>query len=187
MEPDGAEQAIKQLLEALAVDEGEHTAATPARVARAWRDMLWGYNEDPAMHLETTFPGPPEAGVIIQNGIDIQSTCAHHLLPISGKGTVAYRPHAGQRIVGLSKLARVTYGFSARLQVQERIGYQIANAIMDKLDPVGAIAVLTCTHDCMRIRGVRSPGSETTTVASLGSLTDADITFVKHLHTQGRG
>ncbi|WP_264079148.1 GTP cyclohydrolase I [Mycobacterium szulgai] len=104
--PDMAvEQAVRNLIDALGVDEGEHTAQTPARVARAWREMLWGYNEVPEDHLDTDFPAPDDPGLIVMHGISFASTCAHHLLPFSGTATIAYRPHPGQRIVGLSKLA----------------------------------------------------------------------------------
>lgn len=184
---DAATQAAKLLLDALGIDEGEHTANTPARVARAWVEMTWGYKEDPSSHLTTTFPAPADPGLIVQSGIDVQSVCAHHLLPISGTATVAYRPEPGQRIVGLSKLARVVYGYSARLQVQEQIGAQVVNAIMSVLAPRSAVAVLTCTHDCMRIRGVRSPASVTTTEAVRGDLSDTDLALVRQLHIGAAG
>lgn len=182
---DGAELAIKQLLESLGVDEGEHTANTPARVARAWQDQLWGYGEDPASHLETTFPAPNDPGLIVQSGIDVQSICAHHMLPFGGHATVAYRPKEGQRIVGLSKLTRVVYGYSARLQVQERISQQVADAIMSRLNPAGAACVITADHSCIRLRGVRSPASETTTVAQRGSMTEAEVSLIHSLHARG--
>lgn len=182
MEQDDAELAIKMLLAALGVDEGEHTANTPNRVARAWRDQLWGYTVTPEDYLTTTFPAPDDPGLIVQSGIDVQSVCAHHLLPIGGKATVAYRPMSGQRIVGLSKLARLTYAYSARAQVQERIGFQVADAIQRVLRPQGAMAILTCDHDCMRLRGVRSPAALTTTEALRGSLSDADRDLVRQMH-----
>jgi GTP cyclohydrolase I len=181
-EPDDVELAVQKLMAALGVDEGDHTRDTPRRVARAWRDQLWGYGDEPTDHLRVTFSAPPNPGLIVQAGIDIQSTCAHHLLPFGGRATVAYRPKPGQEIVGLSKLTRVAYGFSARLQVQERIGSQIVEAIMDVLHPDGAIAMLTCTHDCMRLRGVRSPAAETTTVAVGGCLRESEIALIQRLH-----
>jgi GTP cyclohydrolase IA len=180
--PDEVELAVQKLLAALGVDEGDHTADTPRRVAQAWRDQLWGYREDPSQHLTTTFSAPTDAGLIVQAGIDVQSVCAHHLLPFGGQATVAYRPRQRQPIVGLSKLTRVTYGYSARLQVQERIGWQVVKAIERVLDPKGAIAILTCAHDCMRLRGVRSPASETTTEAVAGDLSDSDVALVRQLH-----
>jgi GTP cyclohydrolase I len=182
VEHNDAEQAIKLLLQALGVDEGEHTADTPARVAKSFKDQLWGYQETPEDYLQTTFPAPDDPGLIIQAGIDVQSTCAHHLLPILGRATVAYRPVCGQRIVGLSKLTRVVYAYSARLQVQERIGQQVVDTIMKSLRPAGAMAVITAEHACMRLRGVRSPSTETTTTARRGSLQPEDIMLVHQLH-----
>jgi GTP cyclohydrolase I len=179
---DAATRAVKELLEALGVDEGEHTADTPARVAHAYQDMLWGYREVPDDHLNTTFPAPPAPGLIAQAGIDVQSICAHHLLPFGGHATVAYRPYRGQRIVGLSKLTRLVYGYSARAQVQERIGQQVVDAIVTRLAPESSIAILSCSHDCMRLRGVRSPASVTTTIATRGNATRGDIEFVRDLH-----
>jgi GTP cyclohydrolase IA len=181
-EPDEVELAVAKLMAALGVDEGDHTAETPRRVAKAWRDQLWGYQQDPAQHLNTTFTAPGDAGLIVQAGIDIQSVCAHHLLPFGGRATVAYRPKPGDRIVGLSKLTRLTYGFAARLQVQEQIGWQIVDAIMRRLTPQGALAILTCSHDCIRLRGVRSPSSQTTTEAMGGLLRDYDIALIHQLH-----
>ena len=184
MDTDAAAQAVKQLLDALGIDEGEHTADTPDRVAFAFADMLWGYRENPDDHLMTTFPAPVSPGLIVQAGIDVQSLCAHHLLPFGGHATVAYRPARGQRIVGLSKLTRLVYGYAARAQVQERIGVQVVDAIMRVLRPESAVAMLSCTHDCIRLRGCRSPASVTTTVATRGDLTRSDIDLVRELHRQ---
>lgn len=181
---DSAASATKQLLDALGVDEGEHTADTPARVARAWGDMLWGYHDDPAAHLDVTFPAPDDPGLIVQAGIDVQSICAHHLLPFGGNATVAYRPKPGQRVVGLSKLTRVVYAFSARAQIQERIGQQVVDVLMEKLDPQGAMCVISASHDCIRLRGARSPASMTTTVATRGVMLHADQTLIHQLHMQ---
>jgi GTP cyclohydrolase I len=183
-ESDDVELAVAKLMAALGVDgDGDHTADTPRRVAKAWRDQLWGYKEDdPAEHLEVRFDAPREPGLIVQAGIDIQSVCAHHLLPFGGHATVAYRPRPGQRIVGLSKLTRLVYGYSARLQVQERIGWQVVDAITRRLQPQGALAILTCSHDCIRLRGVRSPASQTTTEARAGELSEADVALIHQLH-----
>jgi len=185
MDIPAAELAVKSLLEAIGVEQDGHTADTPIRSAKAWADQLWGYSEDPSHHLAKTFPAPADPGVIIQAGIDVQSVCAHHMLPFGGHATVAYRPQPGQDIVGLSKLTRVVYGYAARLQVQERIGYEIVDAIMRRLNPVGALAILTCDHSCIRLRGVRSPNSDTTTVAIQGTLTDADMALAHQLHSRG--
>lgn len=162
------ETAVHDLLTALGVDEGDHTADTPARAARAWKHILSGYDEDPALHLRTTFSAPQYPGIIIVSGIKLHSTCAHHLLPIQGRATVAYRPQPGQRVVGLSKLARVVDGYARRLQVQERIGYQVVEAIEQELRPAGAACIITATHGCMNLRGVQEHNAKTTTTAVIG-------------------
>lgn len=180
-----AAAAIKQLLAALGIDEGEHTADTPARVARAWDDQLWGYKEDPARHLDVTFPAPADPGLIVQAGIDVQSICAHHLLPFGGHATVAYKPYSGQRVVGLSKLTRVVYGFSARAQIQEQIGQQVVAAIMNKLSPEGVMCVISASHDCIKLRGARSPSSLTTTVAQRGCFSPENVQLIHQLHRGG--
>jgi GTP cyclohydrolase IA len=182
-EPDYAvEKAVQQLLDALGVDEGEHTAETPQRVAKAWRDMLCGYGEAPEDHLDTDFPAPDDPGLVVMHGISFASICAHHLLPFSGRATVAYRPNPGQRIVGLSKLARLVHGYAARLQVQERIADQVTAGIMRKLNPSGAMCLITARHDCMRLRGLREPDAHTTTEARKGLWLDHEIALVHRLH-----
>lgn len=158
--------AVKNLLAAFGVDEGDHTAETPARVARMWGDLLAGYTEDPAVHLRKTFSAPERPGAVIVSGIALRSTCAHHLLPFTGTATVAYMPRSGAPVVGLSKLARVVHGYARRLQVQERIGAQVVDALESELNPVWAACVITAGHDCMRLRGVREHEARTTTVAS---------------------
>lgn len=182
MEPDEAANAIKLLLDALGVDEGEHTADTPQRVAKAFKEQLWGYAADPHDYLQTTFPAFHDPGLVVQAGIDLQSTCAHHLLPILGHATVAYRPSFGQRIVGLSKLTRVVYAYAARLQVQERIGAEVVSCINTALEPQSAVCVITAEHACMKLRGVRSPRTLTTTVARCGNVSEADMGFIQQLH-----
>lgn len=174
--------AVKQLLDALGVDEGDHTANTPDRVARAWHDMLWGYREDPADHLDVTFSAPDDPGLVIVAGIRLTSTCAHHLLPFTGWATVAYRPTPGQPVVGLSKLARVLQGYAARLQVQERIGAQTVTAIAEKLRPSGAEVLITATHQCMSLRGAREAAAATTTRAGFGLITADERALVAASH-----
>lgn len=179
---DAAEAAIADLLTALDVDEGEHTARTPRRVAEAWAHMLAGYAEDPRRHLEVTFPAPDDPGLVVVHGIRVASTCAHHLLPIAGVATVAYRPAPGQRVVGLSKLSRVVQGYARRLQVQEQLTEQVATAIHDVLAPDGVTVMVTATHDCMRLRGVEETASATTTVARRGLLDADDAAVVRDGH-----
>lgn len=163
-----AEAAIRDLLTVLDVpdDEGGHLDETPRRVAHHWAEALAGYREDPAEHLERIFVAPGEyCGPVIVSGLRLVSTCAHHLLPITGTATVAYRPRPGMPITGLSKLARVLEGYSRRLQVQERIGHQVVAAIMDQLSPYGAGCVITAEHGCMTVRGISQHQAVTTTYA----------------------
>lgn len=190
MDVDKAATAVTELLTALGVDEGEHTANTPERVAKAWATALAGYELDPARHLAVTFPAPADPGLVVLSGIRLRSTCAHHLLPITGTATVAYRPGSGSRIVGLSKLARVLGDYAARLQVQERLGFQVANTLQDVLAPHGAACVITAAHGCISLRGVEQPHSVTTTVAVTGAWSspgDPDVETVLAEHRAARG
>jgi GTP cyclohydrolase IA len=164
-----ATRAVADLLDALGVPRDEHTADTPSRVAKSFLELLSGYDEDPALHLDRQFPGPEDAGIVVLSGIRFTSLCAHHLLPFSGTGTVAYLPMTGQPIVGLSKLARVLEGYSRRLQTQEVLGAQVADALDAKLQPMGAACILTSHHDCMGIRGVRQPDAVMTTSSLRGT------------------
>lgn len=169
MDLDKAAAAVADLLTALGVDEGDHTADTPHRVARAWAEQLTGYTTDPAAHLTKTFSAPPDPGLVMVGGIRVVSTCAHHLLPIVGTATVAYRPKPGQPVVGLSKLARVVEGYARRLQVQERLGHQVAQALQDTLRPAGSACLITAAHGCMSLRGIGQPATVTTTHAWAGT------------------
>lgn len=180
-----AERAVADLLKALGVDEGDHTADTPRRVVEGYVQTLAGYQEDPAAHLEVTFSAPDNPGLVVVEGIAVLSTCAHHLLPFTGHATVAYRPSPGQDIVGLSKLARVVQGYARRAQVQERIGAQVVEAIVGKLRPSGAMCLITARHDCMRLRGALEPFAATTTEARAGLLLDHEIALVHTRHHQG--
>jgi GTP cyclohydrolase I len=165
---DKVASSIADLMLAFGVEIDSHTADTPRRVAEAWAENLAGYDDDPAAHLDATFDGPSDPGLVVLSGIRLISTCAHHLLPITGVATVAYRPRPGAPIVGLSKLARVLHGYARRLQIQEQIGYQVVDAIRRKLDPVGAACILTASHGCISTRGVAEHGALTTTQAIIG-------------------
>lgn len=165
---DDAEVAVERLLAALGVPRDEHTADTPGRVARAMRELLAGYAEDPSQHLLRQFPGPEDAGIVVVTGIRFTSLCAHHLLPFTGRATVAYLPKAGAPVVGLSKLARVVEGYARRLQSQETLGAQVADALVARLDPDGAGCIITSHHACMGIRGVKQPEAVMTTSSLRG-------------------
>lgn len=177
-----ASAAVADLLFALGVDEGDHTADTPNRVAKAWAEMLRGYQENPDDHLDKTFTAPGDPGLVIVSGVRLVSTCAHHLLPFTGTATIAYRPTPGQPVVGLSKLARVLQGYAARLQVQERIGAQVVEAIASKLQPSGACVLITATHQCMTIRGACEPDAVTTTRAIHGLITADENALIAQAH-----
>lgn len=180
-----AEAAVADLLAALEVDEGDHTADTPRRVAKAWKEVLAGYGDDPDRHLAVRFSAPANPGLVIVSNLPFASTCAHHLLPILGHATVAYRPRPGEDVVGLSKLARVLEGYARRLQVQERLGAQVAEALERNLAPVGAGCVITAVHGCMCIRGVMAWGAVTTTTSWAGAWTEPghpDVETVQKAH-----
>lgn len=143
---------------------------TPARVCKALREMTAGYQMDAAAILSKTFAVDHDDLVIV-SGVDYWSLCEHHMLPFSGQVTVGYIPKPGSRVVGLSKLARLVECFSKRLQVQERMTNEIANALQDALDPLGVGVVVTGNHSCMRARGIEANGTMTTS-AMLGVMRD---------------
>ncbi|OMC13291.1 GTP cyclohydrolase I FolE [Mycolicibacter heraklionensis] len=163
-----AEAAVRELL--IAVGEDPDRAGlldTPARVARAYREMFAGLYTDPDAVLETTFDEEHEELVIVKE-IPLYSTCEHHLVAFHGVAHVGYIPGYDGRITGLSKLARVVDLYAKRPQVQERLTAQVADALMRKLNPRGVIVVVEAEHLCMAMRGVRKPGAITTTSAVRG-------------------
>lgn len=167
---DPVADAVRNLLDALNVvrHEPAHTADTPRRVAAAYRHQLAGYDEDPRNHLHKTFPAPPNPGLVVVRNIEVKSMCAHHLLPVTGVATVAYRARPGSPVVGLSKLARLVDGYARRLQVQEQLGWQVSSALQEELDPIGAACIITAEHGCMTIRGVMQKDALTTTTSWAG-------------------
>lgn len=168
-----AQQAVAAMLDAFGVPVDEHTRETPARVSRAFCELLAGYEEDPSEHLLRTFPGPVEGALVAAQGVRFTSLCAHHLLPFTGHATIAYVPEDGAPIVGLSKLARVVTGYAARLQSQEILSSQVADALVSRLKTQAAGCVITAHHACMGIRGVRQPDAVMTTSSLRGKfLTD---------------
>ena len=164
-------QAVGLILEAIGEDPlREGLLDTPDRVARMWLELAAGHEVDPAEQISCQFI-EPESGVVIVKDIAFASTCEHHLLPFSGTAHIAYLPRAG-RITGLSKLARVVDMAARRLQVQERLTAQIAQALIDKLDPVGVLVMVEAEHTCMSMRGIKKPGSRTITIDSRGCYRD---------------
>ena len=170
--PDEVQEAVKTLLRWAGDDpEREGLIDTPKRVARAWKEYCEGYAENPAMHLARTFE---EVGgydeLVLLKDIPFHSHCEHHMAPIIGKASIAYMPT--DKVVGISKLARVLHGFSRRLQVQERLTAEVAECIWENLTPAGVAVVIEASHSCMTARGVRTPGVGMTTSRLLGCFLD---------------
>lgn len=167
-----AEAAIRELLIAVGENpEREGLLDTPARVARAYREIFAGLYQEPADVLTTTFDLGHEEMVLVKD-IEVYSTCEHHLVPFHGVAHVGYIPGADGRITGLSKLARLVDVYARRPQVQERLTSQVADAMVEILKPRGVIVVVECEHLCMSMRGVRKPGSRTVTSAVRGQMRD---------------
>lgn len=162
--------AIRELLSAIGEDpDRDGLVETPARVARSYAELLSGMDESPEKLLSTTFDAAHDEMVIVKD-IEVHSCCEHHLLPFHGVAHVAYIPPEGGRVTGLSKIARLVDLFARRLQVQERLTGQIADALVEHLEVRGALVVVECEHLCMTMRGVRKPGSRTVTSAVRGAL-----------------
>jgi len=167
-----AEAAVRTLIEWAGDDpDREGLLETPKRVAKAYRELFAGYEADPRDYLQRTFE---EVGgydeLVVLRDIRVVSFCEHHMLPFLGKAHVGYLP--SDRVVGISKLARVVNGFSRRLQIQEKLTAEIAQAIQDILQPQGVGVVIVSEHSCMTMRGVNTPGSRLTTSKLLGVVRD---------------
>ena len=154
---------------ALAILDRQGLLDTPARVARSYREIFAGLYTDPDTALNTTFDEGHQELVLVRD-IPMYSTCEHHLVSFHGVAHVGYIPGKSGKVTGLSKLARVVDMYAKRPQVQERLTSQIADALMRKLDPRGAIVVIEAEHLCMAMRGIRKPGASTTTSAVRGLL-----------------
>lgn len=167
-----AEQAVRDLLVAVGEDpDRDGLRDTPARVARAYEEIFRGMRMTPEEVLTTTFDMGHDEMVLVRD-IELYSTCEHHLVPFHGVAHIGYIPNVDGRITGLSKLARLVDVFAKRPQVQERLTTQVADALMQILEPRGAIVVMEAEHLCMSMRGVRKPGARTTTSAVRGILRD---------------
>ncbi|MCX5607237.1 GTP cyclohydrolase I FolE [Streptomyces sp. NBC_00047] len=167
-----AEAAVRELLIAVGEDpDREGLLETPARVARAYKEIFAGLYQKPEEVLTTTFDLGHDEMVLVKD-IEVMSNCEHHLVPFHGVAHVGYIPSSDGKITGLSKLARLVDVFARRPQVQERLTTQIADSLMEILDPRGVIVVIECEHMCMTMRGVRKPGAKTITSAVRGQLRD---------------
>ncbi len=167
-----AEAAIRELLIAVGEDpDREGLRETPARVARAYREIFAGLWQQPEDVLTTTFDLGHDEMVLVKD-IEVMSSCEHHLVPFVGVAHVGYIPSTSGKITGLSKLARLVDVYARRPQVQERLTTQVADALMRILEPRGVIVVVECEHMCMTMRGVRKPGAKTLTSAVRGQLRD---------------
>jgi GTP cyclohydrolase IA len=167
--PGDVQEAIRTLIRWAGDDPTrEGLVDTPARVARAWKEYCEGNGEDPAYHLSRQFE---EVGgydeIVLLKDIPFQSHCEHHMAPITGRASIAYLPR--ERVVGISKLARVLHGYARRLQIQERLTAEVAQCIWDNLHPHGVAVVIEAQHGCMTGRGVRTPGVNMVTSRLLGS------------------
>jgi len=167
-----AEDAVRVLLRWAGEDpEREGLLETPARVARSYRELFAGYETDPRAYLERVFE---EVGgydeLVVLRDIRFVSFCEHHMLPVVGRAHVGYLPT--DRVVGISKLARVVHGFARRFQIQEKMTAEIAHAIQDVLHPQGVGVVIEAEHSCMTLRGVNTPGAQLTTSRLMGVIRD---------------
>ena len=171
-----AEEAFKTILSWMGEDPSrEGLLETPKRVVKAFKEYFKGYKEDPNIILDKTF-GDVEGydDMVVQKNISVQSHCEHHMAPIIGKAHVAYIPR--DRVVGLSKLARVVEVFSKRLQTQERLTMQIANTLMKSLDAKGVAVTIDSTHQCMTMRGIKKEQASTVTNYYLGQFKE-DLSY----------
>lgn len=163
-------EAVKLLLEGIGEDTGrEGLADTPDRIARMYTELFAGMTEEPSVPLSRVFT-VENSEMVLEKDIVFYSMCEHHMLPFYGKAHVAYIPNG--KVVGLSKLARTVEIYARRLQVQERMTNQIADAVMDHLKPGGVMVVLEAEHLCMTMRGVKKPGSKTVSIATRGAFAE---------------
>ena len=178
--------AVLQILIAIGEDPNrEGLVGTPERVARMFTEIFEGIHRDPADEVDAFFGDEHYQEIVMVRDIPFQSFCEHHMLPFLGKAHVAYIPKG--RVTGLSKLARLLEGYCRRLQMQERLTSQVADALMDRLDAMGVLVVLEAEHLCMTMRGVKKPGSVTVTSAVRGTMANNAATRAEALALIDRG
>ena len=182
---DKVERGVRLILEGIGEDlDRDGLRDTPGRVARMYEEITSGLRDDPSRYLESVFDEGHDEMVMIRD-IPLYSLCEHHLSVFHGKAHVAYVPNEQGRITGLSKLARLVEGLARRLQVQERLTAQIADAMVERLEPRGALVVIEAEHLCMSMRGVRKPGAVTVTSAVRGSFRDSMSTRLEAMNLLG--
>ena len=170
------ERAVKEILVAIGEDpERDGLRDTPARVARAYAEQFAGLRQRPQDVLTTVFDADHDEMVIVRD-IEVYGTCEHHLVPFIGVAHIGYIPNTKGQITGLSKLARLVDVYARRPQVQERMTSQIADALVETLEPRGVVVVIEAEHLCMTMRGVRKPGARTVTSAVRGAFRDNNVT-----------
>lgn len=169
------EQAVRMLLEGIGEDpDREGLIETPQRIARMYEEIYGGMEEDASEHLKRTFHVENNE-MVVEKDITFYSTCEHHLLPFYGKAHIAYIPDG--KVVGLSKLARTVEVYAKRLQLQEQLTAQVADALMASLAPKGVMVMVEAEHLCMTMRGIKKPGSQTVTIVKRGIFEkDQDLT-----------
>lgn len=166
MDAEKIKQGVRLLLEGMGEDPArEGLVETPDRIARMYEELCAGYGEDAGEHLGVRFR-VEESGIVLEKDIRFYSMCEHHLMPFYGTAAVAYIPQG--EVVGLSKIARTVEVYAKRLQLQERMTAQIADAFMEKLAPKGVMVFVEAEHMCMTMRGIKKPGSQTITLAKRG-------------------
>lgn len=178
-------RAVREVLLAIGEDpDRDGLVRTPTRVAEMYEELFCGLHDDPRRHLTVTFEAEHDEMVMVRD-IPLYSLCEHHLIPFHGKAHVAYIPGDDGRLTGLSKLARLVDGYARRPQVQERLTTQIADALVEVLEPRGAFVVIEAEHLCMSMRGVRKPGSVTVTSAVRGLFKDSVATRLEAMSMLG--
>lgn len=172
MDKEKIEAGVRMILEGIGEDRNrEGLRETPERIARMYEEIFAGSFEDAGVHLQKTF-SVSNNDIVLEKDIVFFSTCEHHMMPFYGKAHIAYIPDG--KVVGLSKLARTVEVFARRLQIQEQMTGQIADAIMQHLKPKGVLVMVEAEHMCMTMRGVKKPGSRTLTLASRGMFEEDD-------------
>lgn len=184
---DKIKEAVRMFLEGIGEDpEREGLRDTPDRISRMCEELYGGMEEDPSVHLSKMF-SVENNGMVIERDITFYSTCEHHILPFYGKVHIAYIPDG--KVVGLSKLARTVEVFARRLQLQEQLTGQIADALMKEMKPKGVLVMAEAEHMCMTMRGIKKPGSKTVTLAKRGIFEDQPLLeerFFRMLDNSGR-